>query len=268
MSDQTSNTLLEGYYYLYVLNAIKAISRGSGFDPSNVQNVKELKEKMKGFVKNEKHCFEWYGAGDGIRQMVNHKVLGDYGSEFFERNAQLLKRVNGRIKEVTSSQHGTLALECGLEAFFVPGVNSYTEKNKNDRVTCYIGFRYDQIQAWQVQLVDVKKIEAAAQVPTNSATLPPPATTNVPDRITGVVDVKRRYAGKISYLDSERFNGYVECSDLQQPIVFNRKHLTNCKFNRIKPGMTVEFELRATGQSPVMDDAEKCFLAATVRARL
>jgi hypothetical protein len=147
---QTINSSLEANYYLYVLNSIKAISNGNTFDPTTVQNVKELKNRMKGFVKNEKFCFEWYGVGKGIQQMVSHKKLGDFTSDFFEKNQIILSEVSGRIKDVLSSQNGIIILDCGLEAFFVPINGGFTEKNRNDRVKFFVGFRFDQIQAWSV----------------------------------------------------------------------------------------------------------------------
>jgi len=149
---QNNNSILEGYYYLYVLNSVRAISEGNTFDPTAVQIVKELQDKMKSFIKNEKFCYEWFGKGNGIAQMVHHKRLGEFTSDFFEKNKNILAEVTGRIKEINSSQQGTIVLDCGLEAFFVPNVGGFTERNKNERVKFYIGFRYDQIQAWSVIL--------------------------------------------------------------------------------------------------------------------
>lgn len=149
---QNNNSILEGYYYLYVLNSVRAISEGNTFDHTAAQIVKELQDKMKSFVKNEKFCYEWFGKGDGITQMVHHKRLGEFTSDFFEKNKGILAEVTGRIKDVNSSQQGIIVLDCGLEAFFVPNIGGFTERNKNERVKCYIGFRYDQIQAWSVML--------------------------------------------------------------------------------------------------------------------
>lgn len=147
---QNINSSLESNYYLYVLNAIKAISQINIFDPTTIQNVKELKDRMKGFIKNEKFCFEWYGVGKGMQQMVSHKRLGEFTSDFFEKNKKILAEVTGRIKDVISSQNGLIVLDCGLDAFFVPNIGGFTERNKNDRVKFYVGFRFDQIQAWAV----------------------------------------------------------------------------------------------------------------------
>ncbi|MEN5435450.1 hypothetical protein ABE545_17575 [Sphingobacterium faecium] len=155
--NQRENSLLEGYYYLYVLNAVKAISLGDSFDTSSVNTVKEILEKMKKFIKNEKFCFEWYGPGKGISSMVHHKKLGEYSPDFFDKNVSKLAEVSGRIKSIQSSQQGLIILDCGLEAFFVPNINGFTERNVNDRVKFYVGFRYDQIQAWSVLLLNTKR---------------------------------------------------------------------------------------------------------------
>lgn len=154
ITEQNANSLLEGYYYLYVLNAIKAISEGNTFDPTAIQTVKDVQEKMRPFTKNEKFCYEWYGPGKGIQQMVSHKKLGDFTNDFFEKNRHFISEVSGRIKIINSSQQGTIILDCGLEAFFVPNVGGFTTRNQNDKVKCFIGFRYDQIQAWSVISAD------------------------------------------------------------------------------------------------------------------
>nr|WP_067062216.1 hypothetical protein [Mucilaginibacter sp. L294] len=160
---QNINSSLESNYYLYVLNAIKAISNGNTFDSTSVQNVKELKDRMKGFIKNEKFCFEWYGIGTGMQQMVSHKKLGEFTTDFFEKNKKILSEVTGRIKNVISSQNGIIVLDCGLEAFFVPNIGSYTEKNKNDRVKFFVGFRFDQIQAWSVIPIEKNRDDTSLQ---------------------------------------------------------------------------------------------------------
>lgn len=158
IAKQSSNRLLEGYYYLYVLNAISAISSGSTIaDPAAVQSVKDILERVKPMVKNEKFCYEWYGKGDGLKKMVNHKELGDYSSEFFKNNKDKLETVTGRIKNIDGSQKGIVLLDCGLEAFFVPNVGGFTERDTNNRIKCYVGFRYDQMQAWAVESLESGK---------------------------------------------------------------------------------------------------------------
>lgn len=157
-TQQSILSQLEAYYYLYVMNAIKAIQSGN-FDPSSLQIVKDIKEKIKQLPiqKNEKFCFEWYGTGVGIQQMVNHKLFGDFKPGFIDTNKHLLAEVTGRIKDIISPQTGTITLDCGLEAFFVPSHGAFTERNKTDRVKFYVGFRYDQIQAWSVIPIDKER---------------------------------------------------------------------------------------------------------------
>lgn len=168
-NSQNINSSLEGYYYLYVLNSIKAITQGNTFDPTTVEIVKDIQEKMKSYVKNEKFPFEWLGPGKGVLQMVNHKELGEFTADFFDRNKNNLSEVSGRIKEIRSSQQGLIMLDCGLELFFVPGIGSFNERDKNSKVKFYVSFRYDQMQAWSVisfnkQRGEVQKVNDETEV--------------------------------------------------------------------------------------------------------
>ncbi|MGX5858598.1 tetratricopeptide repeat protein [Dyadobacter jiangsuensis] len=154
-TQQSAISQLEAYYYLYTLNSIKAIENGN-FDPSSIQIVRELKDRIKQLPiqKNEKFCFEWYGPGIGIQKMISYKTFTDFKSGFIDNNRHLLAEVSGRIKDILSPQTGTISLECGLDAFFVPSHGAFTERNVGDRVKFYVGFRYDQIQAWSVVAID------------------------------------------------------------------------------------------------------------------
>ncbi|MFC0184528.1 hypothetical protein ACFFJX_19145 [Pseudarcicella hirudinis] len=159
-TQQSILSQLEAYYYLYVMNAIKAIQSGN-FDPSSVQLVKDMKEKIKQLPiqKNEKFCFEWFGKGVGIQQIVSHKSFVDFKPGFIDSNKHLLAETTGRIKDIISPQTGTITLDCGLEAFFVPSHGAFTERNKTDRVKFYVGFRYDQIQAWSVIPIEKERVK-------------------------------------------------------------------------------------------------------------
>ena len=149
---------LEAYYYSYVLRSIQIIEKG--FNPFNDLNfVKEMREKISQLPipKNEKFCFEWYGKGEGIKRMISHKRFKDFKTGFIEHNQDILQEVQGSIKEVKSRQVGTIIMDCGLEAFFVPAHGDFSDRNKGDKVKFFVGFRYDQIQAWTVTSINVEK---------------------------------------------------------------------------------------------------------------
>ncbi|WP_343660833.1 hypothetical protein [Chryseobacterium sp.] len=276
---QNNNSILEGYYYLYVLNSVRAISEGNTFDNTTVQIVKEIQDKMKSFVKNEKFCYEWFGKGNGIVQMVHHKRLGEFTADFFEKNKNILAEVTGRIKEVNSSQQGTIVLDCGLEAFFVPNVGGFTERNKNERVRCYIGFRYDQIQAWSVILytnardkvnIDndlelkeyIEDFEGNESISIIEQDRHIQSIENVESpKLPGVVvlgniDLSQKEASEVKKTDYLQTpikgftykgivkalhsnSGYITVSDLGKDVAFRHFNLDKCKFSDLKKGTEV-----------------------------
>lgn len=281
INGQNSNSLLEGYYYLYVLNSVKAISKGNSFDPTTVEIVKEIQQKMKPFIKNEKFCFEWYGKGADLQHMVNHKLLGEFSQDFFERNANLLADVTGRIKEINSSQQGLVVLDCGLPAFFVPNVGGYTERNTNDRIKCFVGFRYDQIQAWSVVLLNDDRgetytmnqsavelndyLEDEAGISRNQDE--PPIGKEVDKveypklqgpKIVGKIElqksdkkhipvtkpeIRKLYSGKIKILKGSTNTGFIVVESLDKDIAFHESHLRKCSFSDLKVDMQIRVRI-------------------------
>lgn len=298
---QNLNSILEGYYYLYVLNAIKSISSGETFDPTSVHNVKELKAKMNSFVKNEKFCFEWFGHGIGIQKMVNHKKLGEFTSDFFEKNAKYLSEVQGRIKEVSSSQQGIIILDCGLEAFFVPSHGGFTERNLNDKVSFYVGFRYDQIQAWSVLLVNKKRDETIQKQEfieikefINDDIEDENETEIVVEKIEpynieikkivgpkliGKIDIeqieqKTSKKGDIKYDPLKIYNGvvkilkndfgYISSKELDKDIYFHKSHLKNYDFYSLTEGVPAKFSISIKDKKPLTDLAGRNYQAIEV----
>lgn len=304
---QNSNSILEGYYYLYVLNSVRAISEGNTFDPTAVQIVKELQDKMKSFIKNEKFCYEWFGKGDGITQMVHHKRLGEFTTDFFEKNKNILLEVTGRVKEVNSSQQGTIILDCGLEAFFVPNVGGFTERNKNERVKCYIGFRYDQIQAWSVVLystsprdklnitddLELKEyIEEDSDDENNEMTT---ESIELIDKIempklpgitlVGKIDLLEKKTVETKQINSSlktpiqghvyegivkilhQNSGYITISDLDKDVAFSDFHLDKCNFSDLEKGTEVSISIIFENRQAKTDTNRRNYIAEKVLLR-
>lgn len=304
-NNQNSNSLLEGYYYLYVLNSIKAISKGNSFDPTTVEVVNEILQKMKPFIKNEKFCFEWYGKGNDLKQLVNHKVLGDYSSDFFERNQKVLADVTGRIKEINSSQQGLIVLDCGLPAFFVPNVGGFTERNINDRIKCFIGFRYDQIQAWSVILMNTDRketyprnqslIEINELLEENETINEQPADKVADDirtvrselpkltgpKVVGRIDVKKSvkklpkapeigksYSGLIKALKKDSQTGFVSVIGIDKDVAFRASHLRKCSFNDLTINMSVQISVGFFKGAPKADQSGRNYIAEALTIKV
>lgn len=299
---QNINSLLEGYYYLYVLNSIKAISEGNTFDPTAVQIVKDVLEKMKPFVKNEKFCFEWYGKGSGLNQMINHKELGEFTADFFEKNKDKILEVTGRIRSIQSFQQGIIILDCGLEAFFVPSINGFTERNINDRVKFYVGFRYDQIQAWSVLLItevrDQSKsdkeivglsvlaknseertnenlVKSSMSVSTDYIPLPKLkgpkilGSINLKDNKTinkkhtkHIAEKGHIYIGTIKVITNT--GGYIEVDNLDKNIAFQKSSLFEIDFNMLSKGEKVKLIIKYVKEKALLDDSRRNYIAESV----
>jgi len=304
--NQNSNSLLEGLYYLYVLSAVKAISSGAGFDPSSVHTVREIRDRMKGAAKNEAFSFEWYGNGVGIQQLINYRALGEInGGFFFERNRNVLLEVTGRIKEASNPQSGRIILECGLEAFFVPGKKGFTERNVNDRVKFYIGFRYDQISAWEVVPVDYVRSgipfdeenddeeynpeEALEKKDTNPLDLlKTPTTENRPRPLPGLTIVGKIKLPHASSKESQKApasnnaaildkvyegkidrlmqpNGLIKTPELDQIVKFHISNLRNVPFHKLRVDQKVSFKLFIDNGLAKMDKKGENYIAKEVR---
>jgi hypothetical protein len=144
---------LEAIYYQYVLYALQAIE-GSTIARDKAILLSKESAARAGMIRHRTKSYEWLGHGTGLKALVHHSQLGNWDTEHdFWENTELLKRINGIVKEIHAPQKGTLVLQGDLEAFFVPAKTNMTKgKDKNRRITCYLGFSYDGLRAWDVQL--------------------------------------------------------------------------------------------------------------------
>lgn len=305
IENQTRNSKLESLYYLYVLNAVKAICAGSNFDKSSVNSVLELRDRLRGFSKNEKFSFEWYGSGIGLHKIKNHRVLGSFDpTTFFTLNADNLAEAYGRIKEASDWQRGKIILDCGLEAFFVPGIGTFSQNNENQRVKFYIGFRYDQINAWDVVPADyvrtttigeeeqsieteedddlfknIKKPEKVISTPYTTS-----LKTELPQlKVVGsvILPESKRPATKLSPVqetnqltpDSQYIGtidrlkqpvGIIKSLEVGQYVTFHASALRNIKFNKLKYGRNVTFRIKFENGVPKKDRSGKYIVASDV----
>lgn len=302
---QTRNLELEGLYYLYVLNAVKAIDEGAEFDRSSVSKVKEIRDRLRFYSKNEKFSFEWYGNGNGLHKLKNHRTLGTFGTAmFFTQNAGDLVEVFGRIKEASDWQRGKIELDCGLEAFFVPGIGAFSERNVNDRVKFFIGFRYDQINAWDVTPVDYDREVRAADdledevdasdeevftkfIPAAPKKEEPTVTSLKQDlpglKVLGKIELgslpaKAQNEKKKNSIQPKEGEFYIGNIDrVKQPIgviksdgfgqyiKFHVSALRNLPFHKLKRTDPVQFRIRFENGAPKIDKDGQSYLALEVK---
>jgi hypothetical protein len=144
---------LEATYYLYVLYACKAISEGESVSDFTINEAKNYIRECKERKANDKFSFEWYGNGEGIKHLLNHSRLGKMNAttRFFD-NISLLGRVEGTVISIVDRQKGRIRLKCGLDAFFVPSNGGFSKDfDETTEVIFFIGFRQDQLIAWEVK---------------------------------------------------------------------------------------------------------------------
>lgn len=143
---------LECSYYLYVIYSCLAMRAGDSFSDFNVKEAQRFSSVCIGRSNNSKFTYEWYGKGDGIKMLVNHKdhVVDDFSN---------LLEVKGTISRILSKQQGKIKLECGLDAFFVPVHGNFMQgKDETTEVLFYVGFRHDGLMAWNVRRVSSSEV--------------------------------------------------------------------------------------------------------------
>ncbi|WP_435008003.1 RNA-binding domain-containing protein [Tundrisphaera lichenicola] len=143
---------LDASYYLYVLKAIQAIEGSTLALDESLRFLEECRKKAQ-FRRNRTISFEWLGLQSGLASLVHQSSLGQWLKEAdFWENVEPLARIGGRIAEIKTPQAGSIDLECGLKAFFVPAKGGYSRGHSENRpVTFYLGFSYDGLRAWSVK---------------------------------------------------------------------------------------------------------------------
>jgi len=140
-------------YYLYILHFI-AVREGIR---SSVKETKEYIElcRRQAPPLQSKRSFEWWAASDLNRPcpLVHHSELGGWSKQldFFE-GSDKVGTLEGRIDGIHSSQSGIIAIN-DVPAFFVPRTQFYANRDLNAQVTCYVGFSYEGLRAWNVRRV-------------------------------------------------------------------------------------------------------------------
>ncbi len=145
---------LDAVYYLYILQVLQVLS-GSLTDFGKAEaNIKECHERSRYIRKNDV-SFEWLGNGQGITQLIHQENLGEWDrNNGFWNKTNSLKRINGIISSIEGPAKGYIEIEgTALKAFFVPGQHYKKGSFENRKITCYLGFSYSGLRAWEVNEV-------------------------------------------------------------------------------------------------------------------
>lgn len=148
--------LVDPVYYLYMLQALKTIEGSAAAKLSAERFCEECRRRARN-LPYRRHSYNWLGSGVGMKRLVHYALLGEWDREKdFWTNTMPLVRMHGLITRIHKPEAGTIELDCGLEAFFVPGRlperGVTRERHENKPVTFLLGFSYDGLRAWRVEL--------------------------------------------------------------------------------------------------------------------
>ena len=144
----------DALYYDYVLSALQVIEGRASVLREAQRKIVRCRERAFTFG-NRKFSYEWLGLGSGLGALIHYSDL----PENWDRNDPdsvpvILRRVPARVSQIGSPQSGSLRLNAGLDAFFVPArAGVLRNRHENARVEAVIGFSYDGLRAWSVRLV-------------------------------------------------------------------------------------------------------------------
>lgn len=144
----------DAYFYLYVLHVLKAME-GSSIEAVRARDLMEQCKAKARHRRDRTRSYEWLGVGEGLGRLIHFSELGEWDSsrDFFSRTS-LLAGVEGRVVEISKPEAGAIELaSCDLPVFFVPAKASVQKgRDENVRVSFYLGFSYDGLRAWSVQV--------------------------------------------------------------------------------------------------------------------
>ena len=143
----------DAVYYDYVMSVLQVISGRESLLREAQRKIDRCRARNVAFG-NRKFSHEWLAHGSGLGMLVNSADLPDTWDRSDPASVpNELMRVSARVNRIDAPQTGTLQLQSGLEAFFVPGrVGVMRNRHENVRVEAVIGFSYDGLRAWSVRL--------------------------------------------------------------------------------------------------------------------
>lgn len=144
----------DAYLYLYVLHVLKAIDGSMIEQVRSEELIRQSRTKSRN-QRNRTRSYEWFGKGNGLGRLIHYSQLGEWDeSTDFYADKSRLARVEGRVLKVNGPEAGTIELSsCGLPVFFVPAKASVERgRDENLQVDFYLGFSYDGLRAWSVEV--------------------------------------------------------------------------------------------------------------------
>jgi hypothetical protein len=144
---------IDAWYYLYIFHFLN-LGRGAR---SSLDEAKKYIERCRKHAPElvSKRSFEWIAA-DKLKRpcpLLHHSELGPWKShdDLFARSDRL-QPLSGIIVDISKGTSGKIDIN-GVNAFFAPTRGRLNRATfLNAHVTFYLGFSYEGLRAWNVQL--------------------------------------------------------------------------------------------------------------------
>ncbi|MER7332948.1 MULTISPECIES: hypothetical protein [unclassified Micromonospora] len=141
---------LEANYYLYILHFLRW-RRGEEHRQDRIRHYLEATRPLSRFA-NRQWSYEWFGREPEWCPLTHFSELGTWSGGFWSR-PDPLSRVPGVIEEISGPTSGRIRIAEGrLTAFFLPGEKFRHGRDENVYVDFFLGFSYDGLRAWEVDL--------------------------------------------------------------------------------------------------------------------
>ncbi|MET8590542.1 ATP-binding protein [Streptomyces sp. NPDC005078] len=148
---RAANPSLEVAYYLYIINMLKYLETESGQAKAEAERYVQQCSQRTLYSPDRHKSFEWLGPGKGLQRLVHQSRLGEWDdAQNFFTNTAVLSRVEARVTKYNGPQSGELSIG-GVNAFYVPARADHQFRSLHQKVTCYVGFSYEGLRAWEVR---------------------------------------------------------------------------------------------------------------------
>lgn len=137
---------VNAYYYLYVFQFILWFLDEHNISSEILKNIENSKERKFG---KRRFSLNWFGWVPQKCPLLDNNGLGGWNERRnFYNKPELLRRVNGTIKNIQGPQAGTIHIDGIIPVFFPPGTNFFKDKDEGEKVNFFLGFGYEGLHAW------------------------------------------------------------------------------------------------------------------------
>ena len=141
-SEEHSLAKQQSAYYLMILKSVELINKGYSIISDPIEEIKKYRDVCRTCSTYDKYAYEWLKDLSGIKGIINYRDKAE---------STILCDLSGTIINISNQQQGTIQLDCGLDAFFVPAIMKFNKDSDiSARVNFVLGFRHDGLAAYEV----------------------------------------------------------------------------------------------------------------------